>query len=229
MARYFRRPTKAPAPRCIRCRLLEELCICEVIRKAAERLKGSVTTRVILVTHAYEKTQVSHTGHLVPELLEGAEQRWCAGRNPAPELGHLLEGGARALVLFPDAGAPCLRPEDSGLSPGLTLVVPDGTWRQARRVAHRHPVISALPRVTLPGLGPARWTVRRSARPLGLCTLEALARALGVLHGDSVREALEEVLVAHDRAIWRARAGAVNVAGTRPHAKREARLEVELQ
>lgn len=182
-----------------------------------------MTTRVLVVTHAYEKTQVSHTGHLLPSLLPRAEQLWWARRHVAPDLNHLMAPGARAALLFPDPEARCLLPEghgegragvgarmdagaDAGGAPGaLTLVVPDGTWRQARRLAHRNPVLAALPRVTLPDLGPARWTVRRSARPGGLCTLEAVARALGVLHGEAARALVEEVLVAHDRAIWAAR------------------------
>ena len=61
--------------------MLAERCICESIRAAAEQLQSLVTTRVIVVTHAYEEHQTSHTGHLLPRLLPGAEQRWWARRH----------------------------------------------------------------------------------------------------------------------------------------------------
>jgi DTW domain-containing protein YfiP len=60
-----------------------------------------------------------------------------------------------------------------------TLVVPDGTWRQARRIRRK----LALPCVTLPPGAPTEYALRSDAHEGGLATLEAIARALVLLDG----------------------------------------------
>ncbi len=98
-----------------------------MVGRAAARLRGQVTTRVEVVTHAYEHTQASNTGHLLPILLGEAEQVWWAGRSPTPDLSALAEPGVRAMVLFPDPAATMLGPRDclagerGGLRPGGDL------------------------------------------------------------------------------------------------------------
>jgi DTW domain-containing protein YfiP len=88
----------------------------------------------------------------------------------------------------------------------LVLVVPDGSWSQARKIARRDPLAQGAEHVTLPPGAPSRYGLRRSPRAGGLCTLEAIARALGILEGGEVEPALLAVLetfVARHRAIGR--------------------------
>ena len=96
------------------------------------------------------------------------------------------------LVLFPSEGA---RPLDRSIKESdrrpITLVVPDGNWRQASRIPKRVPGLENAEHVTLLP-GPAtRWGVRKENRPMGLATLEAIARALGVLESGAVQQQLE--------------------------------------
>lgn len=53
-----------------------------------------------------------------------------------------------ACVLFPGEQAQELSAYQDNQQP-LLLIVPDGTWRKARKILHCNPLLAALPRVTL--------------------------------------------------------------------------------
>jgi DTW domain-containing protein len=75
----------------------------------------------------------------------------------------------------------------------VTLIVPDGNWGQAGRVRRRVPGLIDLPCVTLP-TGPAsEYRLRAETRAEGLATIEAIARAFGILEGLEVQHAIESV------------------------------------
>jgi DTW domain-containing protein YfiP len=81
----------------------------------------------------------------------------------------------------------------------VALVVPDGTWKQARKMTKRIAWLGELPRVVVPPGPPSLYGVRRTDKPGALSTMEAVARAYGVLEGAEVQEELERafrVLVA---------------------------------
>ena len=68
-----------------------------------------------------------------------------------------------------------------GLNNAQLLVVPDGTWRKARKLLHLNPLLAALPRVTLANGGVSRYRLRKAPGPGALSTLEAIVQALQVL------------------------------------------------
>lgn len=184
-------------PRCPACWLPTALCFC------AELPRLAVRTRVVVVMHRREAITSTNTGRLAASMLSGARVRVYGRRDEAaPE--PLPEG--RRLALFPREGARVLVPEDAAGEPPV-LLVPDGTWSQARRLLRRDGDLDVAELVTLPPAAPTRYRLRRHAREGALCTLEAIARALGVLEGAKIEEQLIEVL---DRFVERslaARAG----------------------
>jgi DTW domain-containing protein YfiP len=94
-----------------------------------------------------------------------------------------------------------------GPSSRLTLVVPDGSWRQASKVQSREPALAEAVRVRLAlGQRPSEFLLRREPHPESVCTIEAIARALELLEGQNgpaVRAALEHLLrlLVH-RTLW---------------------------
>ena len=116
-------------------------------------------------------------------------------RRPDP-----LPAGKR-LALFPSAEARLLTADDAA-GEGAVLLVPDGTWAQARRLLRRDDLFRGAEIVTLPPAGPSRYGLRRHVREGGVCTLEAVGRALGVLEGSAIEDRLAAVL---DRFVERAR------------------------
>src|SRR5262249_29707402 len=154
--------------RCPACWLPVPLCVCADLPRIAVR------TRVVVVMHRREAITSTNTGRLAARLLEGASVR-VRGLRDAPPPEPLPEG--RRLALYPMEGARVLGPELAEGEP-VVLLVPDGSWPQARRMVRRDADLRDVPPVTLPAPPPTRYGLRRRPREGTLCTLEAIARAL---------------------------------------------------
>jgi len=166
-------------------------CFCEHIPQI------DVRTRLALVMHRRERQKVTATGPLALTALRNSELHIHGQIDVALDLRHLhgeVGDERRVLVLFPCEGA---RPLNRSLieedTRPITLVVPDGNWRQASRIPNRVPGLEHAARVVLPAGPSSRWGVRRETRPEGLATFEAIARAFGVLEGAAVQGQLEEL------------------------------------
>jgi len=173
--------------------MLGGLCVCDLI--PSPRLE--LGTRVVLFIHRYEDRKPTNTGRLATE---------CLARSSVIVLGHrahpgrfVPEPGSEPLLLFPDEAAPPLAAQDRP----VTLIVPDGNWRQASKVRRRVPGLGDVRCVSLPPGPPSTYRLRSEPVDGGLATMEAIARALGILEGPEVRAALERVFVAMvERTLW---------------------------
>jgi DTW domain-containing protein len=108
----------------------------------------------------------------------------------------------RCRLVYPSEGARSLT-EFAESSRPLTLIVPDGNWRRAFKVRTRVPELCDVPCVTLPPGPPSIYRLRAEAHGHGLATVEAVARALGILEGPEVQHAIEHVFrVMVERTLW---------------------------
>lgn len=181
--------------RCSGCRLHQSLCACSLIPRLDTR------TRVLLFMHHFEDRKSTNTGRLATRCLVQSEVV-VRGREAEPSSTFTPEPGRRPLLLFPHEDALPIS-DFLGSTEPLTLVVPDGTWRQASKVRNRVPGLSELPCVALPRGEPSRYRLRFEPHDTGLSTLEAIARALGVLEGLHVQRALEGVFeTVVERILW---------------------------
>jgi DTW domain-containing protein YfiP len=146
-------------------------------------------TRVVLVMHRVEARRSSNTGRIAARVLD-AEVRLRGDREPVRRP-PLPEG--RRLLLFPAQGARTLSRHDSD-GGALVLIVPDGNWKQASRVLHRDEDAKDAEIVTLPPGAPSRYLLRHAPSPASLCTLEAIARALGILEDRAIELELMRAL-----------------------------------
>ena len=184
--------------RCRACRMHGSLCVCSLLPRIETR------TRVVLVIHRYEARKPTNTGQLAASSLTNSEVV-VRGHESKPSEAIAIPDGAQPLFLFPHEDAvPIARFAESGRP--ATLIVPDGTWRQASKVRSRVPGMRGVPCVSLPHDAPSFYRLRAEAHPTGLATIEAIARALYVLEGSrgpEVRAALERVMRAMvDRTLW---------------------------
>jgi DTW domain-containing protein YfiP len=186
--------------RCGRCRMLGPLCVCALM--PSPRLE--TRTRLVLVIHRFEDRKPTNTGRLAAECLANSEVvvRGHASQ-PTPPLSW--DPGSTPLLLFPHDGATPLDalPGRAGSERPVTLIVPDGNWRQASKVRARVPGLRDVPCVSLPAGERSAYHLRAEAHETGLSTLEAIARAMDLLEGRSVRCALERVFRAMvERTLW---------------------------
>jgi DTW domain-containing protein len=186
------------------------LCVCALIPRVVTR------TRLVLVIHRIEARKPSNTGRLAAECLPNSEV-WVRGHAEAPSAPLDVDAASDAVFLFPHEGARSLV-EFAGSRRPITLIVPDGTWRQASKVRQRVPGLRDIPCVSLPPDAPSIYRLRAEAHDHGLATIEAIARAMGILEGVHVRRALEHVFRAMvERTLWaRGEIATENVTGGVP-------------
>jgi DTW domain-containing protein YfiP len=176
----------------------ESLCICALIPRIETR------TRLLLVMHRYEDRKSTNTGRLATLCLPGSETI-VRGHEQQPSEPLALPPGTQPVLLFPAEDAGPIEPFARSEKP-VTLIVPDGTWRQASKARKRVPGLRDVPCVTLPPGKPSHYHLRVDAHEHGLATIEAIARALGILEGErgpQVQRQLEDVLRAMvERTLW---------------------------
>ena len=185
--------------RCPRCRLHTDLCACDVL------LPLPVATELIVVAHRYEVRKPTSTGRLAVMCLEGS--RLCLrGLRDRPDELVTCGPGREPLLLFPYPGAVPLDKWWTGRpasAPPVTLIVPDGTWGQAKRVRRRVPGLSSITAVTLPDALATGYRLRQPDRPGRLATLEAIALAFGLLEGRAVQDHLLNAFrTVVERTLW---------------------------
>lgn len=171
------------------------LCVCPLIPRI------ETLTRLYLVIHHTEIRKPTNTGHLGAACLVNSEVhvRGLEGTESKP-----LDWGDRTpLLLFPHPGeAEVLEAVDGPVA----LIVPDGNWRQASKVRARVPGMKNVRCVTLPPGPPSLYRLRTESHPEGLATVEAIARAIGILEGtrgSEARAAIEHVFRAMvERTLW---------------------------
>jgi DTW domain-containing protein YfiP len=222
--------------RCVHCRMVRHDCLCDLIPRIETR------TRVVLVLHQLEDRKTSNTGRLAHRCLSNSEivirgdpararlahaARVAAriGAPPAPTSEDLDDGAASPVMaaardwtahgdpvlLFPHPDARPIEAWRDHPRP-LTLIVPDGTWRQGQRVRHRTPGLAGIPCASIARVAPSRYRLRTTYDPARLATLEAIAEALGVLEGDGPRQALLAIFDVMVERSLRARAGGARAA-----------------
>jgi DTW domain-containing protein YfiP len=181
--------------RCARCRLHRSLCVCALLPRLETR------TRLVLVIHRFEERKPTNTGLLAASCLAGSEVHARGGKDDAT--GPLTwPEGTEPLFLFPyEDACPLDRAPLAGTP--VTLIVPDGNWRQASKVYKRVPGLAGVRCVSLPAGAPSSYRLRTEAHAKGLSTIEAIARAFGILEGPAVQRALEQVQrTMVERTLW---------------------------
>jgi len=178
-----------PPGRCQRCAFPLQACLCSEI----PRLR--TPWRFVILRHASEIPRLSNSGRWAALALEGAVLHDHArGATPSEAAIEALLGGEPASLLYPAPGGhgpPSPMPR--------TIVVPDATWSQARRMVQRLAPLRTLPRLTLPPPA-ATARLRRATIRGGMSTLEAIAGALAWL-GDQA--AADRLLGLHALAVER--------------------------
>jgi len=167
---------KPPRTRCERCLRPVSHCLCAHIPALSSR------TQVLVLQHPDESRHPLNTARLAVLGLQGAElwEGECF-----PQLPERVAAAQQAVLLFPATGdTPSMAASSvSPASPEAStlLIVPDGTWRKARRIVRANPALETLPRLALPPGEPSAYRVRKALEPAAVSTIEAIVRALTLL------------------------------------------------
>lgn len=161
---------------CARCLRPDSHCLCPLIPSLDSR------TRVLILQHPSEVNHALNTARLAALGLRNADLLVGERFDTLPDLQD-------SVLLFPgDEALPVA--SFAGSSRPLTLVVPDGTWRKARKLLYLNPQIARLPRVALPPDLVSRYRLRKAPMPGALSTLESIVTALSMLEDEGRFDAL---------------------------------------
>ena len=170
-----------PRPTCSQCCRPLSHCLCALIPRLDSR------SRVLILQHPSEAGHALNTARLAALGLVNAELR--VGEHFADLADLLAEPGYDACLLFPGEQAQLPTPQRAEQRP-LLLVVPDGTWRKARKLLYCNPVLESLPRLSLPEGLESRYRLRKAPMAGALSTLEAITETLNHLEAPQRFDAL---------------------------------------
>lgn len=170
-----------PRPTCSQCCRPLTHCLCALLPRLDSR------TRVLILQHPSEAGHALNTARLAALGLENAQLR--IGEHFADLAALLADPGYDARLLFPGEEAELPGPQGTDQRP-LLLVVPDGTWRKARKLLYCNPLLESLPRLTLPEGLESRYRLRKAPAAGALSTLEAITETLNRLEAPQRFDAL---------------------------------------
>ncbi len=176
---------RTSSPYCVACRLRYSLCVC------AQAPHLNLATRLVVIMHSKEWGSLANTGHFTRLALRNTEIRLHGLSHQTVSRDGLDTASVSTLVLFPGGSSyPLTEQYLAPLPRPLTLLVPDGTWNQAKNMMRRIPMLREAHRVRLevPSLG-----LPCSRRNIGgdrRSTFEAIAQTLGILEGQEMEDHL---------------------------------------
>jgi DTW domain-containing protein YfiP len=184
--------------RCPRCEIRKPLCFCEFIPHL------ELQTRVTILMHTLEQVLTTNTAKLAHKSLANSEIR-IHGRKDERLLPESLRDERRiSLLLYPSTCATELTADFvAALTKPVTLIVPDANWRQTHKFVRREPALVGIQHVRIPAGQPTEYRLRVQRSEYGVCTLEAIARAVGILESPAAQAKLEVLLrVMVERTLW---------------------------
>jgi DTW domain-containing protein YfiP len=162
--------------------MLKRLCLCALIPQIETK------TQLIVAMHVAERNKPSSSARLLELALPNCKVR-LQGREDAPlNLDGLITEDRDTYLLFPDGPVTPLDLRKIGRP--IRLIVPDGTWKQAKKITHTITEQLAIPRVGLGNMLTSNYKLRKADRPGRISTLEAVASVLGTIEGQEVADSL---------------------------------------
>jgi DTW domain-containing protein YfiP len=163
---------------CPRCEKALVVCYCAHLHELATQ------TRVILLQHPREQRMKVGTARMTHLSLPNSVLRVGLDFSADTVVQAELAQGGPTYVLFPTPGARDLRELRGG--PAATLIVIDGTWRQARTLLKLNPWLQRLPAVAFSPTHPSEYQIRRQPAAHCVSTIEAVGEALRLIEPEGL-------------------------------------------
>lgn len=151
-------------------------------------------TEVLFIRHHREDSLPSNTAQLACHILGQSQILTYGLKDQAINL--VLEPGKNYFFLYPSPQSVFLEDLVIQNENPSVLIVPDGAWRQAKKI-HRHTEeLRQIQNVSFKESGPSSYFLRKEHQSHYLSTFEATARALQILEkekGDFIYEEMTKL------------------------------------
>ncbi len=175
--------------RCSHCRIHQTLCFCEFM------IPIKSENRLSIIMHHREEFLTSNTATLAQKILSNSKL-FRRGLQDSPFNFSQLDYNPEELTLY-------LYPHDDALELNnqnfsfdkkkVHLIVPDGSWTQARKVYRREKGLENIQCVKLPEGLPGEYQLRKTHIEAGFSTYEAIARAYGIIENKDIENKMMEI------------------------------------
>jgi len=172
-------------PRCPECGIHLARCLCPDLVALPTR------TKIVFVQHVQELQKPTNSARLALKVL--ADARIVAWERTSPPAFV-----PDPILLYPLEGAEVLAPEE--LTESVTVLVPDGTWGQASKIANAMGRGRVRARI-LPEGNRSLWTVRNVADVERISSAQAAAAVLAIAGETAAARGLLEALTEANRRI----------------------------
>lgn len=169
--------------RCINCKINIRWCFCDKIHTQDTK------THVSIIMHHRERFLTSNTAHLTKRLLKNSSIH-LRGHRDLP-FDFELKEEFHPLFLFPHKDAHELTDEFiQKFDKPIQLIVPDGSWRQAKKFHRREKLLNKIECIKLTDIPPSEYVLRTQTSESSLCTIEAIAYAMEKIENEQTKNHL---------------------------------------
>jgi DTW domain-containing protein YfiP len=148
-------------------------------------------TKVSVVLFKKEQFLTSNTAKLSLKSLANSQFHYRGYKDKYLESNFIDEDNYQPLYLFPSEDSTALTKEYlSQFNKPINLIIPDGTWRQAKKVHNRESLLKNIPRVKVNTSKESIYPLRKQKYEYGMCTHEAIAYALELIESTECKDVL---------------------------------------
>ena len=179
-------------PFCYRCWRTKILCLCNRVRVVDNPVE------ILYLQHPNERTMPFNTARLAHLSLTRSRLVHGLRFDGTPTIRDLLPRKEKVGILFPSPVA-----KDLGEAPRdlETLVIIDGTWREAKKIIYLSPTLLEFPHYAFVPEKPSNYRIRKEPKDEFISTIEATVTALRILDRDPSK--YQELLDLFDRMVDR--------------------------
>jgi DTW domain-containing protein YfiP len=188
--------------RCPKCNINPVLCFCTDVPEISNH------NFVSLLVHIKEKNLSSNTALLAHRSLLNSEILFRGAKEQDLNDTSFLKEDFYPLYLYPTEDAVILDKElIQKINKPIQLIVPDGTWRQAKKVHKRINCLHNIQKVMLPKQSEKSiYELRKQKYEYGMCTLEAIAYAMRIVESEDCFNRLLKILKIKNERVKQSRA-----------------------
>ncbi len=179
-------------PFCYRCWRARILCLCNHVKVVDNPVE------VLFLQHPNERKVPMNTARLAHLSLSRSRLVHGVCFDEVRAVRDLLAHRERVGLLFPSPQAKELRDAPPDLE---TLVVVDGTWREAKKMIWLSPVLNEFPHYAFVPDKPSNYRIRKEPKEEFISSIEATVAALRILDRDP--DKYGELLALFDRMVDR--------------------------
>lgn len=161
-----------------------------------------------LLVHIKERNLSSNTALLAHRSLQNSEILFRGEINQDLNDVSFIKDNYHPLYLYPTPDAVILDDElIKKFNKPIQLIVPDGTWRQAKKVHKRIDCLQNIQKVMLPKQSEKSiYELRKQKFEYGMCTLEAIAYAMRIVESEECFLSLLKILKIKNERVKQSRA-----------------------